>query len=134
MFRLGQNMHRATITRHIGSGKLSRTDKGIDTAELIRVYGALVDTLDASINKPVTTHEVSPTYQNSDLIDSLKAQIELLKAQAERDREQIAREQQQADNWHNQVVMLLTHQQPMQEIKPTRQEDSLLWRKLFGRR
>ena len=39
---------RATITRHIGSGKLSKTNKGIDTAELMRVYGALVDTLDAS--------------------------------------------------------------------------------------
>ena len=39
---------RATITRNINSGKLSKTDKGIDTAELMRVYGALVDTLDAS--------------------------------------------------------------------------------------
>ena len=29
---------RATISRHINSGKLSKTDKGIDTAELMRVY------------------------------------------------------------------------------------------------
>jgi hypothetical protein len=60
-----------------------------------------------------------------ELIESLKAQIELLKAQAERDREQIAREQQQADNWRQQA--------PVQDFNPTRQEDSLLWRKLFGR-
>jgi predicted site-specific integrase-resolvase len=32
---------RSTIQRHIKQGKLSRTDKGIDTSELIRVYGAL---------------------------------------------------------------------------------------------
>ena len=29
------------VARHIKSGKLSKTDKGIDTAELIRVYGEL---------------------------------------------------------------------------------------------
>jgi IS30 family transposase len=33
--------HRSTITRHIKAGKLSKADKGIDTAELIRVYGEL---------------------------------------------------------------------------------------------
>lgn len=32
---------RSTIDRYIRSGKLSRTDKGIDTAELIRVFGEL---------------------------------------------------------------------------------------------
>ena len=32
---------RSTIQRHIKQGKLSRTDKGIDTSELIMVYGAL---------------------------------------------------------------------------------------------
>jgi hypothetical protein len=40
---------RATISRHIKSGKLSRTVDGIDTAELMRVYGALVSVPD----KPV---------------------------------------------------------------------------------
>jgi hypothetical protein len=30
---------RSTLQRHIKTGKLSKTDKGIDTAELIRVYG-----------------------------------------------------------------------------------------------
>jgi hypothetical protein len=50
---------RATITRHISTGKLSRTDKGIDTAELIRVYGALVDTLDASHNESIMTRDAS---------------------------------------------------------------------------
>lgn len=35
--------HRSTIARHIKAGKLSKTDKGIDTAELVRVYGELVN-------------------------------------------------------------------------------------------
>ena len=33
--------HRSTIARHIKAGRLSKTDKGLDTAELIRVYGEL---------------------------------------------------------------------------------------------
>ena len=118
---------RATITRHISSGKLSRTDEGIDTVELIRVYGALVDTLDTSINKQVTTHEVSLVDKNSELIDSLQAQIELLKTQ-------VAQERDNATQWRQQATLLLTHQQPTQDFNPTRQEDSLLWRRLFGRR
>ena len=118
---------RATITRHISSGKLSRTDEGIDTVELIRVYGALVDTLDTSINKQVTTHEVSLVDKNSELIDSLQAQIELLKTQ-------VAQERDNATQWRQQATLLLTHQQPTQDFNPTRQEDSLLWRRLFGRK
>jgi uncharacterized protein YydD (DUF2326 family) len=35
---------RSTLQRHIKTGKLSKTDKGIDTSELIRVYGALKNT------------------------------------------------------------------------------------------
>jgi len=41
---------RATIQRHIKAGKLSRTDKGIDTAELVRVYGELLTTHDNSVS------------------------------------------------------------------------------------
>ena len=118
---------RATITRHINSGKLSKTDAGIDTAELLRVYGALVSTLDTSINKQVTTHEVSLVDKNSELIDSLHAQIELLKIQVDQEREH-------STHWRQQATLLLTHQQPTQDFNPTRQEDSLLWRKLFGRK
>ena len=122
---------RATITRHISSGKLSKTDKGIDTAELMRVYGALIGVLDASPdtsqNDSVTTHDASLTHQNDALIDSLQAQIELLKTQ-------VAQERDNATQWRQQAVMLLEHHAPIQDFNPTRQEDSLLWRKLFGRK
>lgn len=43
---------RSTIDRYIRSGKLSRTDKGIDTAELIRVFGELKPVNDSPFNQP----------------------------------------------------------------------------------
>lgn len=124
---------RATIARHISSGKLSRTNDGIDLAELIRVYGALVSTPDASVihqkNDSMTTHDVSPDtskmHQNTDLIDELRSQISLLK-------EQVAREQSQTDHWRKTATMLLTHQ-PEPKAKPPEKVESLLLKKLFGR-
>lgn len=117
---------RATITRHIGSGKLSKTNKGIDTAELMRVYGALVDTLDASPDTPqndsMTTRDASLTHQNDALIDALKDQIESLKSQ-------VAQEREHSAHWRNQATMLLTHQP-----EPSKPQDSRLWLKLFGRK
>ena len=116
---------RATITRHISSGKLSKTDKGIDTAELMRVYGALIDTLDASLNDSMTTHDASQMHQNSEFIDALRAQIELLK-------DQVADIKTDRDHWRNQATMLLTHQpEPPKAEQPTR---SRLYEKLFGRK
>jgi hypothetical protein len=123
---------RATISRNISSGKLSKTDKGIDIAELMRVYGALVDTLDDSHdasyddsrNDSIATHDASQIHQNSELIDALREQIDLLK-------DQVAREKEQADHWRNQATMLLTHEEPPKAEQPTR---SLLFEKLFGRK
>jgi hypothetical protein len=121
---------RATITRNISSGKLSKTDTGIDTAELMRVYGALIDTLDASHdaskNDSVTTHDASLNEsimtRDASLIEALRAQIELLKDQVSQEREHSA-------HWRNQATMLLTHQP-----EPSKPQDSRLWLKLFGRR
>ncbi len=48
---------RATIQRHIKAGKLSRTDKGIDTAELVRVYGELVTTPDKPLSNATSERE-----------------------------------------------------------------------------
>ena len=121
---------RATITRHISTGKLSKTDKGIDTAELMRVYGALVDTLDDSRDASnddshddsMTTHDASQMHQNSEFIDALRAQIELLK-------DQVADIKTDRDHWRNQATMLLTHQP-----EPERPVKSRLYEKLFGKR
>jgi hypothetical protein len=118
---------RATISSHISTGKISKTEKGIDTAELMRVYGALIDTLDDSHddsrNDSMTTHDASQMHQNSEFIDALRAQIELLK-------DQVADIKTDRDHWRNQATMLLAPPEPKAE-QPTR---SRLYDKLFGRR
>jgi predicted site-specific integrase-resolvase len=67
---------RSTIQRHIKQGKLSRTDKGIDTTELIRVYGALKNTAEQ-----VTVKQ--PDKSVSDYEKFLLSQVALLTQQLE---------------------------------------------------
>jgi len=121
------NRSKSTLLAAINSGRLSASRDGknqwqIDPFELFRVYAART-------HEPVTDHATEPAqnHQNSELIDSLQAQIELLKTQ-------VAQERDNATQWRQQAVMLLEHHAPIQDFNPTRQEDSLLWRKLFGRK
>jgi hypothetical protein len=65
-----------TIYRHIKQGKVSRTDEGIDTSELIRVYGALRNTTDTTS---------APTGENSDTeVEYLKRENRILREQLEK--------------------------------------------------
>ena len=64
-----------TIYRHIKMGKLSRTVDGIDTAELIRVYGVLKDTQNTS--KVVSEPEPVIGEEYS----SLRREVEFLKSE-----------------------------------------------------
>jgi hypothetical protein len=111
---------RATITRHISTGKLSKTDKGIDTAELMRVYGALVDTLDTpmshSTDDSMTTREQWLMSQ----IDTLQQQLMTQKA------EYLERE--------NRLFAMLTHQTEPPKAEPDSPVKSRLFEKLFGKR
>ena len=118
--------NRSTLLRAIKSGKLSahKQDDGsylIDPSELFRVYDAQGTPM--QMHQPAqVTHNHAQGTQN-ELIEALRAQIELLSAQ-------VAREQEQADHWR----MLLTFQPQQQSPPEPRQpETSLLWRKLFGR-
>ena len=110
---------RATITRHVKSGKLSKTFEGIDTAELLRVYGPLVsvgdDSVSQSSNDSLTTREQWLMSQ----VDALQRQLMDQKA------EYIEREQR--------LFGLLTHQ-PENKPEARQPENSSLWRKLFGRK
>jgi predicted DNA-binding transcriptional regulator AlpA len=118
-----------TIYRHIKAGKLSKTNDKLDTAEILRLYGAFPKTTD---NK---------NSQNENQVENIKLSMiqrenELFKQQAERDREQIADLKGDRDHWRNQATLLLTHKP--EKLKPegeqiTKPEASLLWRKLFGR-
>ena len=90
----------ATLYRHLKSGKLSKTpDGGIDTAELIRVYGEFVspDAKDAS--KYIKT-DISALYQKDKTdteIKLMQEQIDILKSQLTDTKSQLERAQQKED-------------------------------------
>jgi len=120
---------RSTLFRAIKKGKLSgeiQEDKSylIDSSELFRVYPP------KSRNDATHKHATVALQHDAqgELINVLRAQIDLLKDQVNREREQ-------TDHWRKQATMLLTHQpEKQQEVKQDRKEDSPLWQKLFGRR
>lgn len=73
---------RSTIQRHLKSGKLSRTDKGIDTSELIRVYGAL-KSLSESVTVSQSDNAVSEREQwLMSQIEQLQKDLKELKAES----------------------------------------------------
>lgn len=67
---------RSTIQRHIKQGKLSKTDKGIDTAELLRVYGEF-----KPVNESVKVSHSDNAINEREAF--LISQIELLTKQLE---------------------------------------------------
>ena len=80
--------NRRTIQRHIESGKLSKTHTdngliGVDTSELIRVYGELRNKTKTKDNQVEMSHETAPkSSQKSDNgleLEILKKENELLK-------------------------------------------------------
>lgn len=109
--------NRSTLLRAIKNGKLSahKQDDGsylIDSSELFRVYDAQ--------GAPMQMQQPA----QGELIDALRAQIELLK-------DQVTREREQSDHWRNQATLLLTHQPEPKTEQPAR---SRLYEKLFGRK
>ena len=91
---------RSTIQRHIKAGKLSRTDKGIDTAELIRVYGEL-----KPVNEPVKVNQADKAMSEHERF--LLSQIDLLTKQLEL-----------ANEREKRLYALLEHQAGIVESKP----------------
>ena len=92
---------RSTIERHIKQGRLSRSGEGIDTSELLRVYGAFIKDGDVS-------HDASNDNAVTQREQWLMQQIEDLKREhQERERHYIEREQR--------LMMLLTHQKDQTE-------------------
>ena len=96
---------RQTIYRHIRTGKLSKTDNGIDTAELIRVYGEFVtpDTENTPKSSNVTHHaDIAAEIKKQDKVQEmelqhLKEQVELLKSQLTKTETQLERAQHKED-------------------------------------
>lgn len=73
---------RSTINRYISTGKLSRRENGIDTSELIRVFGSLKSATDT----PKANHETdSVTHREQWLmnqVESLQKQLNELKVES----------------------------------------------------
>lgn len=96
---------RQTIYRHIRTGKLSKTGNGIDTAELIRVYGEFVtpDTENTPKSSNVTHHtDIAAELKKQDKVQEmevqhLKEQVELLKSQLTKTEAQLERAQHKED-------------------------------------
>jgi hypothetical protein len=100
----------ATIYRYLKNGKLSRTADGIDTAELLRVFGPFV----SGDTKSETNISVVDMYQkenNDTETKMLKEQIEMLKDQLKRSQEK-----------EDKLFQMLENRLPA----PTQKEDSVI--------
>jgi hypothetical protein len=94
----------ATIYRHLRSGKLSKnSDGGIDTSELLRVYGPFVstDTNDTHIDTEPSVVEMYQLEKSDTETKMLKDQIEMLKSQLTDTKIQLERSQQKEDKLFN---------------------------------
>ena len=103
---------RSTIERHIKQGVLSKSGNGIDTSELLRVYGAFKSDSDTSSNTLVDTPMTHREQWLMRQIDELK-------------REHIEREKQFIER-ENKLMALLTHQADKKASN-----SGELWRKIF---
>ncbi len=76
---------RSTITRYIAKGKLSRDELGLDTSELLRVFGAFKQPSDISNNtslpESVTTHAQDREVWLMNQVESLQRQLVEQKAE-----------------------------------------------------
>ena len=110
---------RSTIERHIKQGRLSRSGEGIDTSELLRVYGAFIKDGDVS-------HDASNDTAVTQREQWLMQQIEDLKREhQERERQYLEREQR--------LMMLLTHQQDQKDTPSTAKKTNSLFQRIFRR-
>jgi hypothetical protein len=110
---------RRTIQRHIAAGKLSRAadGKGIDTSELLRVYGAFVAAPAAASQTETlpqkTAPIAAPAAEEKDIkIMKLEAEIEKLQAVLQVKNEHIES--------MNKAMLILEHKQEQpasQEVK-----------------
>lgn len=109
---VGKN--RSTLQRHIATGKLSKaTDAtgltGIDTSELIRVYGAISGVIQHSNNDAMQHHA---TAENNEL-QQLKVHLSQQKEMYEK---QLAMQQDHIETL-KQAMLLLEHKQEIKKEK-----------------
>ena len=119
---------RSTIERHIKQGRLSRSGEGIDTSELLRVYGAFIKDGD-------TSNDASDNVSMTQREQWLMRQIEDLKHQhKEYKNESLKREEWLRSEMQKLNLLLLTHQKNEVTVAPTstaNKKTNLLFAKIF---
>ena len=118
---------RSTIERHIKQGKISKSGEGIDTSELLRVYGAFIKDSDTSND---ASHNVSMTQREQWLM----RQIEDLKHQyKDYKNESLKREEWLRSEIQKLNLLLLTHQknEVTVESPSTTKKTNSLFMKIF---
>ena len=133
---------RTAILRAIKTGKISalKDENGhyqIDPAELFRVYIAVTDNSKNGVNNAGYEQSVTPDVTPK-LIDILERERQQMQAtindlRRRLDEAEEARKDAAAET--RRLTQMLTYQsKTVQEVKQYQKEDSLLWRKLFGRK
>jgi aminopeptidase C len=126
-------LSRVAIYKAIKQGRLSVTkgDNGqtlIDAAELFRVYSPVNKQSDNQVNKSLHNSD------NQLLTKELEFTKQLLR-QVEHERDGLKNSVEYLQQNLNQAMAMLTHQpEPPPAPSKAKPEDSMLWRKLFGRR
>jgi len=128
---------RGGLWKAIKEGRLSATknNKGqfcIDPAELFRVYPP-VDVVNTQSEHPSIDEHTSRQHEADELHIRLDLTNRLL-ARAESECDDLRRRLDDESSERRKLMQILTHQPEQQaQPEPRQQEDSLLWRKLFGR-
>lgn len=116
---------RSTITRKIKSGGLSRDSKGIETSELIRVFGEL--------KTPTDTSQDALGGVQATTTATLMDQLEKERVRASELEKELRQERQDAKNERDRLLSIienrLTHDNPMNQSNSSGL--SGLWNKFF---
>ena len=127
-----------SLYRHIKQGKVSRHQDGFDTAELMRVYGALRNTNDTTVNFDKVSND------NEIEMSMLKRENDLLRLNVEELRTDKQKLYEVIDNYQRQLTGPVS-QQTTEQISTTPKEmiivsntstdpDEIVLKKTFGQR
>jgi len=124
---------RRTIQRHVASGKLSRSIAsggrvGVDTSELIRVYGQLTSRDgDTTMSQPVISNVAHKNDRNDKLNDErllkLEHELSLVKVELEAEKRRVQDKQETIDTLKSALKLLEHRQEKTQPIEPTKEDN-----------
>ncbi|MDI2113925.1 hypothetical protein [Commensalibacter nepenthis] len=118
-----------TIQRHLSNGKLSfvmtqNDNKGIDTSELIRVYGHIMSGIDiTSMSRHVINDKTPNDVTNTPKEKPLEHQIDLLKLELEAEKRLSNERLQTIDSLKTALKLLEHRQETTQPIEPPKEDN-----------